>query len=158
MLFCENETWGILDGLFPLTDFSDDQRDVHKAFYSTYVVPRLGPSPTEFLDQPPCSYMGDDCTPIEFSWAEGTNGKPTIRFTMEPLSAIDGTPTPSSSWISCLNALRSFGKTDEFDLKWAEICHVTLVQENVCDIGQSKHASQFSIGRYSCSFLLSKKH
>ncbi|KAJ7141578.1 aromatic prenyltransferase, partial [Mycena filopes] len=109
----------------------------------------LGPSPAEFKVHRPSSYMGDDCTPIEFSWAVSADGIQTIRFTMEPLSPDDGTPTPGSTWLSSLESLHSYAPSTNFDLTWSKICHQTVVKASCgvsSDDGGSQHNSQFSIG------------
>ncbi|KAJ6461402.1 tryptophan dimethylallyltransferase-domain-containing protein [Mycena sanguinolenta] len=80
--------------------------------------------------------MGDDSTPIEFSWAVNPDGTQGVRFTMEPVSPLDGTPTPHSTWVSSLQSLGHYAGNG-FDLTWSEICYRTLV----C---QSKHGCDFT--------------
>ncbi|KAJ7235109.1 tryptophan dimethylallyltransferase-domain-containing protein [Mycena haematopus] len=89
------------------------------------------------MDHPPAelcgrssSYMADDSTPIEFSWAVGADGTQTVRFTMEPLSPVDGTLTAESTWVFALQSLAPFARSDGFDLTWSKICLQTLVQKS----------------------------
>ncbi|KAJ7483256.1 aromatic prenyltransferase [Mycena latifolia] len=150
-LFWKSETEDILAGLLRLSAYPEDQIDSYTAFYSAYVLPQLGPSPVEF-DRQPSSYMADDSTPIEFSWAIGPDGTQAVRFTMEPLSPLDGAPTPESTWISSLQSLGHCASSNGFDLTWSKICCRALVQAKNEDICPSKHGSQFSVG---CDFTRS---
>ncbi|CAA7266895.1 unnamed protein product [Cyclocybe aegerita] len=91
--------------------------------------------------------MGDDHTPIEFSCILGSDGKHTIRFTLEPLSGVDGSPTPSRTWINALHEFSSIGNVQEFDTDWALTCFEMLVFEgNNVPKQKPLHSSQFSIG------------
>ncbi|KAJ7704932.1 tryptophan dimethylallyltransferase-domain-containing protein [Mycena rosella] len=147
--FWKNETEDMLAGLLRCSGYPENEIDEYRGFYSAYIIPQLGPTPAEFGGRP-SSYMGDDFTPIEFSWAIGPDGTQAVRFTMEPLSPLDGTPTPESTWISSLQSLGHFASSNGFDLTWSNICRRALVQGlSNQDICSSKHGSQFSVG---CDF------
>ncbi|KAF9461632.1 aromatic prenyltransferase [Collybia nuda] len=108
--------------------------------------PSYGLYPKEFTQSPPKSYMGDDCSPIEFSWVITKDHQDTIRFTVEPLSCTDGSPTKSTSWMATLNSLACHGLNDQNDLTWPQICFNTLVASGNGTPISSQHVSQFSIG------------
>lgn len=44
--------------------------------------------------------MGNGGGPIEYSWVIESEDKMAVRFTVEPLSAVDGSPSPPETWIS----------------------------------------------------------
>lgn len=114
----------------------------------------MGPSPHEFNKaMQPCSYMADDFTPIEFSWVLDNKGGDMIRFTMEPLSHVNGSPTPSNSWLPCLKSLARVGRIQDFDTAWCQICFDTLVHSQIAN-NKSQHRSQFSVGERSFYVLL----
>lgn len=126
--------------------YSSDLCARYMDFFYSYVIPYLGPSPKEITQSSPKSYMGDDGSPIEFSWVITKDRQDMIRFTMEPLSWTDGSPMQSTSWMSALDSLTRQGPIDHGDLTWPQICFDTLVaSENGAPIS-SQHASQFSIG------------
>lgn len=102
--------------------------------------------------------MGDDCTPIEFSWVITSDRTDVIRFTMEPLSRIDGSPTTPDTWMETLQAMGSSHKFKDFDLSWAQICFDTLVYLGQPGEGHP-HRSQFSIGAdFSRSGMVGKAY
>ncbi|PPQ78838.1 hypothetical protein CVT26_011849 [Gymnopilus dilepis] len=111
-------------------------------------MPALGPTPSEFTTDKlsPSSYMGDDHTPIELSWVLHPSGKHTVRFTMEPLSKFNGSPTESNTWMEFLQGLGRQGRISDFNLEWAKICLKTLVYDGHLLKNDSQHHSQFSIG------------
>ncbi|KAF9027543.1 aromatic prenyltransferase [Hymenopellis radicata] len=116
-------------------------------FFYYHVTPFLGPSPKEFVQSSPRSYMGDDCSPVEFSWVITKERQDTIRFTVEPLSWIDGRPTHATSWIAALDSLVRQSHVEYADLTWPQVCFDTLVTG--ADNGKpvvSQHESQFSVG------------
>jgi hypothetical protein len=90
--------------------------------------------------------MGDDGSPIEFSWVIESEDKMTVRFTIEPLSLLDGSPSPPTTWIPCLTSLRRFSSNAGFDISWSEICFESLVYIPPLHSNKSQHASQFSVG------------
>jgi tryptophan 7-dimethylallyltransferase len=117
-------------------------------FVGAYVLPLLGPSPAEFQEQKPCSYMGDDHTPVELSLMLNPAGlSHVVRFTLEPLDK-DGNPTTSETWLNCLRELARRGNAKKFDLSWATICIDTLVQGGPVSACRSQHKSQFSVGAF----------
>jgi len=116
------------------------------SFIATYVIPSLGPSPSEFTKFQPCSFMGDDHTPIELSWVLNANGEHTVRFTMELLSALDGSPTPSSTWMASLRLLSEEGCVEGFEMDWVKTCFEALVHDGILVENSSQHHSQFSVG------------
>ncbi|KAJ7016170.1 aromatic prenyltransferase, partial [Mycena alexandri] len=153
--FWKDKTENLLIALLRISEYPESQIAAYRDFYASYVTPQLGPRPEEFGARRPSSYMADDFTPIEFSWAVDANGTQTIRFTMEPLSPTDGAPSPVSTWISSLESLCPYTARSGFDLRWSKICHETLVQDANQEIWAddvSKHGSQFSIG---CDFTRS---
>lgn len=90
--------------------------------------------------------MGDDGSPIEFSWVIESENSMTVRFTMEPLSSFDGSPSPPTTWMSCLRSLHRFSANPDFDISWSQICFESLVQIRPLHSNKSQHASQFSVG------------
>ncbi|EGN93839.1 hypothetical protein SERLA73DRAFT_188952 [Serpula lacrymans var. lacrymans S7.3] len=106
----------------------------------------MGPSPSNFGDFQPTSFMGNDHSPIEFSWVIDSENKMTVRFTSEPLSIFDGTPTSPSTWIPYLNSLASSELVEGFDTTWCQICYNTLLHSSPVNRHGSQHMSQFSFG------------
>ena len=131
------------------SNYSESLQMHYLTFIATYVMPALGPAPSEFTTDnlSPSSYMGDDHTPIELSWVLHPSGKHTVRFTMEPLSKLNGSPTESKTWMEFLQALGRQGRISDFNLEWAKICLKTLVYDGHLLKNDSQHHSQFSIGK-----------
>lgn len=82
-------TSGFLLELVSHAGFTPQQQRSSMEFYYNYVVPNLGPSPTETgLTSQWRSFMTDDFTPIEFSWYWGNaDAIPDrrVRFSIEPI-------------------------------------------------------------------------
>lgn len=90
--------------------------------------------------------MGDDGSPIEFSWVIESDDKMTVRFTVEPLSLLEGSPSSPTTWMSCLMSLGRFSSNPDFDISWGQICFDSLVHIPPLHSNKSQHASQFSTG------------
>ncbi|KAJ7246933.1 aromatic prenyltransferase, partial [Mycena rebaudengoi] len=139
-----SETGEIFSGLLKMAEYDEEHYRLYKALFYACIVPQLGLSRREAGAR--SSYMGDDGTPIEFSWVVDRTGTATIRFTMEPMSPVDGSPTAWATWMSCLSSVGKMWAGKDFDLQWSEICHRTLVQEDIREVQNMPHISQFSIG------------
>lgn len=85
-----NVTSSFLRQLISRAGFTPSQMESAMNFYYSYVVPNLGPAPTEDgLPRRWRSFMTDDFTPIEFSWAWGNaDAIPVrrVRLSIEPIS------------------------------------------------------------------------
>lgn len=139
----------VFSDLFDRSSYPSHLRSTNLSFVATYILPLLGPSPQEFgVGSRSESYMGDDHTPIELSWVLNPDGHHTVRFTMEPLSLLDGSPSLSISWMACLKSLAQHGQIQDFDISWAQICYDHLIYPDSFDKTMFKHGSQFSVGKY----------
>lgn len=125
-------------------------------YFTDEIVPLLGPTPQEFRasGMDPCTFFSDDHTPMELIWAVDADGKMSIRFAMEPLDYIDGTPSPSDDWMRTLKSLRSWNRTKTWSLEWTDICRETLILDHVEGSGGAEYCSQFFLGT---SFLYTTK-
>ncbi|KAJ7625668.1 aromatic prenyltransferase [Roridomyces roridus] len=111
------------------------------------MVPLLGPSPAELnqLGSPPASFMTDDHTPLEISWAIGSRGDMAVRFVVESLDGNNG------SSLSPGESLKDLGlfcpvQQAEVDLTWIDICRKTLLVENPPQSSRREDSSQIFIG------------
>ncbi len=72
--------------------YSREIQDKYLNFYFHCIIPALGPRPdpgNKHLIWP--SFMTDDHTPIELSWAwEQKTGSPEVRLSIEPIQRISG--------------------------------------------------------------------
>ncbi|KIM73557.1 hypothetical protein PILCRDRAFT_725491 [Piloderma croceum F 1598] len=114
-------------------------------FETAYLIPLCGLCPHEFETTGPSSYVGDDGTPIEFSWVIESEDKMTVRCIIEPISSF-GTVAPSSTWMSFLLSLRIFSDHETFDIAWAQTCFNYLAYNSVLYGNTSQHSSQFIVG------------
>ncbi|KAF9449618.1 aromatic prenyltransferase [Macrolepiota fuliginosa MF-IS2] len=117
-------------------------------YFNHDIVPLLGPVPQEFKAHglTPCTFFSDDHTPMELIWAVDADGKMSIRFAMEPLDSIHGTPSPSEDWMKTLYNLRSWHRTKAWSLDWTNICRETLILDHVDGGEGAKYPSQFFLG------------
>lgn len=92
--------------------------------------------------------MGDDGSPIEFSWVIESEDSMAVRFTMEPLSWLDGSPSPARNWMPNLESMSQFDHTNDFDLSWSQTCFDTLIYHSPLGSNESQHGSQFSVGKW----------
>jgi len=117
-------------------------------YFSHEIVPLLGPTPQEFRTQglKPCTFFSDDHTPVELIWAVEADGKMSIRFAMEPLDSLDGTPSPTEDWMTTLHNLRSWHRTKAWSLEWTDICRETLILDHPGCGDQAHYPSQFFFG------------
>ncbi|KAJ6544420.1 aromatic prenyltransferase, partial [Mycena capillaripes] len=107
----------------------------------------FGPSPFEFSDSPPSSFISDDHTPFEFIWAIGRHGDMSVRFALEPLSSLDGSSLPPRKSMASLNVFRGM---PGLDLTWNNICRQSLLFEPpeagiTLKENNFEHSSQFFI-------------
>lgn len=146
--FWRQEVGAGLQYLLERVSLPADARRDFMDYFNYDVVPHLGPAPEEFRAQElkPCTFLSDDHTPIEYIWAVDADGKMSIRFAMEPLNALDGTPSSSSNWMNTLQNLRSWHRTKAWSLDWMNICCETLIlnqsEANDC----AEYSSQFFLG------------
>ncbi|KAF8157256.1 tryptophan dimethylallyltransferase-domain-containing protein [Crassisporium funariophilum] len=139
-------TGNILSGLLEHSSCSKQLRKDYLLFYLRKVVPRLGPSPEQLrlCAGHPSSYLSDDHTPVEFIWVIGGDGSSSIRFAMEPLSSLDGSPLKYRGCLETINSLKNLACMKSFDSTWSDICQETLVYSPK---SYSKNfASQFFLG------------
>jgi hypothetical protein len=117
----------LLDQLLAFGGYSQDMRSRCLKAFSSAFIPIMGPLPSEFTEHmQPCSSMVDDHTAVELSIVAGSSGEAPIRIYAEPLSPIDGTPAPQSTWLSCLRRLGDSLQLENGDLSWSEVCIRTL--------------------------------
>lgn len=142
--------------LMERSSLPDKLRREYIMFYIAYMIPLLGPSPSEFQNNStPCSFLSDDHTTVELIWAIEQDGPPSVRFALEPVSPLDGSPSPARSCISALQSLARFRRIKHFDLKWAYTCFETLTYEQITNSAKdSRHSSQFFLGTYLDFFIL----
>lgn len=119
-------------------------------YFSHEIVPLLGPTPQEFKSQglKPCTFFSDDHTPIELIWAIEADGKMSIRFAMEPLDSLDGTPSPTQDWMTTLYNLRSWHRTKAWSLEWTNVCRETLILDCPECGERAQYLSQFFFGEF----------
>jgi len=119
-------------------------------YFSHEIVPLLGPTPQEFKSQglKPCTFFSDDHTPIELIWAIEADGKMSIRFAMEPLDSLDGTPSPTQDWMTTLYNLRSWHRTKAWSLEWTNVCRETLILDRPECGERAQYLSQFFFGEF----------
>lgn len=117
-------------------------------YFNREIVPLLGPAPQEFAEMgtSPCTFFSDDHTPMELIWAVDADGKMSIRFAMEPLDPVDGTPSPSGEWMKSLHNLRSWHRTKTWSLDWTNVCRETLILDQVEGGEGAEYPSQFFLG------------
>ena len=101
--------------------YSIDAQCKHLLFYLFYVVPALGTG-ADAQDEP-CkwkSFMTDSFTPIELSWEWGCPGdKPTIRYSIEPISFLAGTAHDPTNRDATGDLLKHFQKIwPGIDMSW----------------------------------------
>ncbi|CAG8960059.1 hypothetical protein HYFRA_00010537 [Hymenoscyphus fraxineus] len=141
-LFWWNSTSEVLRKLLSFGDYDDHQRREALAFYLEFVVPSLGPSPT--LDGKPSkwkSFMTDDHTPIEYSWAwgnsEGVVGR-RIRFSMEAISEKSGTETDPWNKTATFALVKRLGTyIPDSDFGWFHWLSEQFIPSTECFQGDS---------------------
>lgn len=147
-------------------------RRQYAVFCDAYIAPLLGPRPSEYKGIRPTSYvsafitdyarhnvhifdtmqMGDDGSPIEYSWVIESEDKMAVRFTVEPLSVVDGSPSPPETWMSSLRGLGRFTSSPDFDISWSQTCfdslgcippsNSNLMQQTNCRFFLGKHTTE----------------
>ncbi|KAF5347551.1 hypothetical protein D9756_010699 [Leucocoprinus leucothites] len=117
-------------------------------YFNHQIAPLLGPTPQEFKEQGmrPSTFFSDDHTPVELIWAVEADGKMSIRFAMEPLNCLNGTPSPSRVWMSALHNLCSWHRTRTWSLEWADICRETLIIDDSEVDERIQYPSHFFLG------------
>jgi hypothetical protein len=116
------------------------------------IIPLLGPSPQEFndpsrdVDFKPTTFLSDDHTPIEFIWVLRRTGTMSVRFALDQVSEIDGSPVAPGDTISTLSLMGKY--MSDFDLSWTQACYDTLVYACPSSAAvETKHTSQIFIGK-----------
>ncbi|KAJ6629581.1 aromatic prenyltransferase [Mycena sp. CBHHK59/15] len=131
-----------LEHLLALSGYPERLRSEYLSFFASSLVPLFGPSPSEFLNFKPSSFLSDDHTPFELGWAIDKQGDMSVQFDMEPLSPLDGSSPPPTLAIASVHI---FEGMEGFDLTWSNICRDTLVS-NHAPGSQLQHSSQFILG------------
>ncbi|KAK0739371.1 tryptophan dimethylallyltransferase-domain-containing protein [Apiosordaria backusii] len=110
-----------LSRLMQMAGYSKDSQAIHRAFFAENVAPALGPCPdgTTTMPQWP-SFMTDDHTPVEFSWAwSEKSSTPCVRYSAEPigwLAGSDADPLNTKATIGLLG--RTLPLAPNLDLYW----------------------------------------
>lgn len=125
--FWWTQTGTIFDSMMQQAGYSQDVRDIYNSFYFHCIIPALGPRPDDGKQRVPWpSFMTDDHTPIELSWAwENKGGRPEVRLSIEPIIDAMSCPGKVCSDESAIRRLAAKAQPfcQEFDL---ELFHVFM--------------------------------
>lgn len=129
-------------------------RLVVENWLARHVLPHLGPPPRGYsAEAPPLSFMCDDGSPIEFSWAVDRIGKSTVRFAVEPLVGLSRGAIPAGNPRALLDAMRADGTVADIDMHWFDVCADALTLDRdstawraLMSHGALSHLSQYFIG------------
>jgi hypothetical protein len=115
-------------------------------FLTTFVIPRLGPSPHMIDPSRLQSQLQDDHTPLEFSCVLESDACGKVQCYAEPLNPMDGSSTPRETWMANLQNMLVAGGVRDADLSWCGTCADTLTIDPPSVLPDSGVHIQFAMG------------
>ncbi|KAJ7499511.1 aromatic prenyltransferase [Mycena latifolia] len=120
--------------MLELSRMPSAQRQRALRFFIDRLVPLFGPSPPEFYALPNCGvYTPIVRTPIELIWVLDGKRPMSVRFSMEMLDAVHGTPlNPEQSLAASLTVFGdgAHDSVNGFDSTWPDICYNTMLDHS----------------------------
>lgn len=150
-----------LNTLLTRFHYGDEQRRAALTFSRDYIAPSLGPRPGRNGDPRSWkSFMTDDFTPIEFSWAWGKGvqvgqASRRVRFSVEPISPLAGSPTDPWNVSATFSLLRKLAPNlKKLDLGSCNELFNLLVPSNEVPPKQTPSSEKASLSSIFLAFEL----
>ena len=134
--------------LLEWTSYPSHLRTKYDAFFTTYIIPRLGPSPHMIDPSRLQSQLQDDHTPLEFSCVLESDACGKVQCYSEPLKPSDGSSTPRETWMANLQNMLVAGEVRDADLSWCRWCADTLTIDAPSILPPSDIHIQFAMGKH----------
>ena len=133
--------------LLDWTSYPQHLQAKYDAFFTTYIIPRLGPSPHMIDDSRLQSQLQDDHTPLEFSTVLESDACGKVQCYAEPLNPLDGSSTPRETWMANLHNMLVAADVRDADLSWCTTCADTLTVDPPSVLPDSEDIHiQFAMG------------
>ena len=132
--------------LLDWTSYPQHLRTKYDAFFTAYIIPRLGPSPHMIDDSRLQSQLQDDHTPLEFSCVLESDACGKVQCYAEPLNPLDGSSTPRETWMANLHNMLVAAEVRDADLSWCRMCADTLTVDAPPVLPDSDIHIQFAMG------------
>ncbi len=132
--------------LLEWTSYPQHLQMKYDSFLTTFIIPRLGPSPHMIDPSRLQSQLQDDHTPLEFSCVLESDACGKVQCYAEPLNPMDGSSTPRETWMANLQNMLVAGGVRDADLSWCGMCADTLTIDPPSVLPDSGIHIQFAMG------------
>ena len=132
--------------LLEWTSYPQHLQMKYDSFLTTFVIPRLGPSPHMIDPSRLQSQLQDDHTPLEFSCVLESDACGKVQCYAEPLNPMDGSSTPRETWMANIQNMLVAAGVRDADLSWCRMCADTLTIDPPSVLPDSGIHIQFAMG------------